>query len=107
MNAPLKSYLLMMYLSMALFFTAEARLTLGRAHTAGYTLLAGICTVLCGAVGAATLAVSLYDTQGFGFPLVECAAALSVAVFAAIRLFSMREATEEEADEHAKVNENA
>lgn len=106
MNSPLKVYLLMMYLAMALFFTAEARLTLGRTHTVSYILLAGLCTVLCGAVGAATLAVSLFDTQGFSLPLIECAAALAVGIFAALRLFSMKNPEEASSDAHAEPIEN-
>ncbi len=88
MNAPVKAYGLMMYLSMALFFTAEARLTLGRQKTASYCLFAGLCLTLCGTVGAAKLIIVLV-TPAYGFSLMECAASLVCALYAAVRLFSL------------------
>ncbi len=105
MNAPIKSYELMMYLSMALFFTAEARLTLGRQKTAAYCLFAGLCLVLCGTAGTAELIISLTSAE-YGFSLMESTSALVCAVFAAVRLFTLDEippapaaAEEEVADE--------
>ncbi len=105
MNAPLKSYELMMYLSMALFFAAEARLTLGRQKAAAYCLFSGLCLVLCGTVGTAELITSLISAE-YGFSLMESASSLVCAVFAAVRLFTLDEIppapveAEEAADEN-------
>ena len=95
MNAPVKSAELMMYLSMALFFTAESRLTLKRQNTASYCLFAGICLVLCGTVGAAELIVSL-TSPAYGFSMLECASVLVCALYAAVRLFTLEEVPAEE-----------
>lgn len=90
MNAPVKTYQLMMYLAMALFFTAETRMALGRFKLTSYCLFAGLCIAICGAVGGAQLVVSLTGANGIVFSLTESAAAVSAALFAAARLFSLR-----------------
>jgi len=101
MNAPLKSYYLMMYLSMALFFTAEARVALDRIKMPAYCLFAGLCTVLAGAVGLSHI---LFALRGYALPLTlpESVTAAAIAVYAALRLFSLQpspEAPAKEADE--------
>ena len=89
MNAPLKSYYLMMYLAMALFFTAEARVVLDRLQTPAYCLFAGLCTVLTGAVGLSHI---LFTLRGYALPLTlpQSIAAGAIAVYAALRLFSLQ-----------------
>ena len=104
MNAPVKSAELMMYLAMALFFTAEARLTLKRQKTAPYCLFAGICLVLCGTVGTAELIASL-TSPVYGFSMLECASVLVCAVYAAIRLFTLEDIPAEEIAAEAAVQE--
>lgn len=95
MNAPLKSYYLIMYLSMALFFTAEARVTLRRTKTPTYCLFAGLCVVLCGAVGISHIVLALRGTV-LTLSLRECIAVSAAALYAAARLFSLTECPKEE-----------
>jgi len=95
MNAPVKLYGLLMYLSLALFFTAETRALLGRLHLPAYCLFAGLCIALCGPVSLSRLAIAVYDAQGFGFSLLESAVLCAAAVFAAVRLFTLCEQPEE------------
>ena len=93
MNAPLKSYYLMMYLSMALFFTAEARTALLRTKIALYCLFAGLCAVLAGGIGISHIVLSL---QGISLPLSQQQSLLSaaIAVYAILRLFFLQETDE-------------
>ena len=112
MNAPVKSYELMTYLSMALFFTAEARLTLGRQKTSVYCLFTGLCLVMCGTVGIAELILALLSPS-YGFTLMESAVSLVCAIFAAVRLFSLDEIppaplkTEETSDKSEEASDEA
>lgn len=94
MNAPVKSYDLMMYLSMALFFTGEARVALKRTQSPSYLFFALLCFVLCTAVGGSHLVIALHDTLGHGFSLTDSAVSLSVALFAAARVFSLQKEPE-------------
>lgn len=97
MNAPLKSYYLMMYLSMALFFTAEARMILGRFRTPSYCLFGSLCLLLGGSVGLSHILLAL---QGTALPLslTDSLPAAASAVYAAFRLFSLRFSGESPAD---------
>lgn len=90
MNAPVKSYDLMMYLSMALFFTAETRAALDRTQTPGFVFFSLLCFVLCIAVAVPQLVISLHDTLGHGFSMTESAVAVAAALYAAARLLSLR-----------------
>lgn len=103
MNAPLKSYYLMMYLSMALFFTAQARLALQRVKTPVYCLFAGFCVILAGAVGIPHIVFAL---QGYGLPLTlrESILCAAIAVYAALSLFSLREVPESTPAEEVQEN---
>ncbi len=104
MNAPLKAYYLMMYLSMALFFTVQARLALQRVKAPSYCLLAGFCVILAGAVGIPHI---IFALQGYGLPLTlqESILCTAIAVYAALSLFSLREVPESTPSE--EVQENA
>lgn len=90
MNSPVKLYDLMMYLSMALFFTSEARVALGRVNSVTYIFFGTCCAVMATAVGGSHFAIALYDTVGHGFSLAESAAHLAIGLFAATRLISFR-----------------
>lgn len=97
MNAPLKAYRLMMYIAMALFFTAEARCALRIPKPPYYAFYGIACVTMCIAVGASHCLVALSDTVGHGFSLVESAAWLCVGLYALTRLLEYGKASEKDA----------
>ena len=86
MNAPVKAYHLMMYIAMALFFTAEARCALHIPKPPFYAFCGIACVTMCTAVGVSHSLVALNDTVGHGFSLVESAAWLCVGLYTLSRL---------------------
>ena len=86
MNSPVKTWDLAMYVSMALFFTAEARCALRIPRPASYAFCGIACVVMCTANGIAHTLVALHDTVGHGFSLVEAAAWVCIALYALSRL---------------------
>lgn len=86
MNAPVKTYDLMMYITMALFFTAEARCALHIPKPPLYAFFGIACETMCIANGVAHSLVALNDPIGHGFSLVESAAWVCIGVFALTRL---------------------
>lgn len=93
MNSPVKTYDLAMYVSMALFFTAEARCALRIPRPASYAFCGIACMVLCAANGIAHILVALHDTVGHGFSLVEAAAWICIALYALSRLLDFGKET--------------
>lgn len=92
MNAPVKTYHLVMYIAMALFFTAEARCALHIPKPPFYAFSGIACTAMCTAVGISHCLVALSDTVGHGFSLVESAAWLCVGLYALTRLLEFAKA---------------
>lgn len=86
MNAPIKTYDLVMYIGMALFFTAEARCALQISRPPLYVLYGIGCVTMCFANGAPRIVVALNDTVGHGFSLVESAAWVCIGLFVLSRL---------------------
>lgn len=98
MNSPLKSYYLLMYLSMALFFTAEARTAIRELQPFSYTLFGSLCFVLSASIGLSQLAIALYDTVGHGFSVIDCALWIAISLFALSRLLSLTAGSKEGTD---------
>ncbi len=96
MNSPLKSYYLLMYLSMALLFSAEARTAIRALQPFTYTFFGTLCFTVSASVGVSQLAIALYDTVGHGFSVIDSALFITVALFALSRLVSLRIETGEE-----------
>lgn len=103
MNAPVKTYDLMMYIAMALFFTAEARCALRIPRPPLYTLYGIACVTMCLANGISHSLVALNDTVGHGFSLVESVAWVCIGLFAFARLleFGRESASEKSTEEIA------
>jgi len=98
MNSPLKSYYLLMYLSMALLFSAEARTAIRELQPFAYTFFGALCFVLSASIGLSQLAIALYDTVGHGFSVIDCALWIAISLFALSRLCSLTVGSEEETD---------
>lgn len=86
MNAPVKTYDLMMFIAIALFFTAEARCALAISKPPFYALYGIACVTMCIANGVAHSLVALHDTVGHGFSLVESVSWVCIGLFALTRL---------------------
>lgn len=101
MNAPVKTYALMMYVAMALFFTAEARCALGIPRPPLYAMYGIACVTMCLVNGISHSMVALNNTVGHGFALVESAAWVCIGLYALCRLleFGRTESVEETANE--------
>ena len=95
MNSPVKSYLLLVYISMALFFSAEARAVLRKPSPFLYTFFASACLIFAGALGLSQIVIALHDTVGHGFSVLDCAVRITVALYAAVRLFTADSAPSE------------
>lgn len=96
MNSPLKSYALLLYISMALFFSAEARAVIKRPLPFLYIFFGGCCLVFTSALGLSQLAIALHDTVGHGFSVLTCALHIAIALYTAVRLFSFTDAPTKE-----------
>ncbi len=101
MNAPIKAYYLLLYLSMALFFSAEARTVIRGTQPFTYTFFGVLCFTASAAVGLSQLAIALYDTVGHGFSVIDSALWIGIALFALSRLISF------DAADTAEVSKNA
>lgn len=88
MNAPVKTYSILMYIAVTLFFTAEVRVVLKRVLPFWYTFFGACCLTFAGAVGLSRAAVALHDTVGHRFSLIECILCVCIALYTASRLFS-------------------
>lgn len=100
MNAPVKSYHLIMYIAMALFFTAEARCALRMPRPALYALYGIACVTMCFTCGISHSLVAMNDTVGHGFSLVESATWSGIGLFALCRLLEYgRDTVPEESQE--------
>lgn len=88
MNSPMKSYLLVMHIAMALFFSAEARAVIRRPSPLMYTFFAAVCMTLTATVSLPQLAIALSDLSESGISVMDCAICLSVCLYAASRLIS-------------------
>lgn len=86
MNSPLKSYGLVLYISLALFFSAEARAVIKKPSAFLYTFFGVCCLTMTVALGLSQFVISLYDTVGHGFSLIDCVLRIAVALYAAARL---------------------
>ncbi|MBQ7334814.1 MAG: hypothetical protein IJW95_05020 [Clostridia bacterium] len=103
MNAPVKTYDLMMYIAMALFFTAEARCALRIPRPPLYALFGIACVTMCLSNGVAHSLVALNDPIGHGFSLVESATWTCIGLFALTRLLEYgRAAVPEKSSEPAQ-----
>ncbi len=89
MNSPLKSYLLLTHISLALFFSAEARSVIKKPSPALYTFFGVCCLTLTAALGLSQLAMALHDTVGHNFSVLDSAARIAISVYTAARLFSL------------------
>ena len=112
MNAPVKICWLLTYISMTLFFTGEARVVLGRTLPFWHTFFGVFCFTMTTSVGLSQLAISLTDTVGHGFSLVDSALFVCIAMYTAARLFTagtpapaVSDAPETEQSEDAHENE--
>ena len=107
MNAPVKICWLLTYIALTRVFTAETRVVLGRALPFWHTLFGVFCLAMTASVGLSQLIISLNDTVGHGFSLIDSALFVSLALYTAVRLFTngtasaskaLSEATENAAD---------
>ena len=110
MNAPIKTYALLMYIAVTLFFSAEVRVALSRVLPFWYTFFGTCCLALTAGVGLSQTAVALHDTVGHGFSLIDSMLCVCIALFTASRLFSFgapTEATDADLPAGEKSNEEA
>ena len=96
MNSPLKSYQLLLYISMALFFSAEAHGIIHRPVPFRYTFFGTCCLAFAAALGLSQIVIAFHDTVGHGFSVLECAIRIAVAVYVAVRLFAASAAPAQE-----------
>lgn len=88
MNSPVKTYYLLMYMAMTLFFSGEVRVVLGRTLPFWYTAFGVMSLCLTAGVGLSHTAIALNDTAGHGFSLIDSAVFVCIALYTAVRLFA-------------------
>ena len=106
MNAPVKICWLLTYISMALFFTGETRVILGRALPFWHTFFGVFCFTMTASVGLSQLVISLNDTVGHGFSLLSSVLFVCIALYTAARLFAAEAAQTEVPEKSEESNEN-
>jgi hypothetical protein len=94
-NSPYKSMLLAAWVGAALFFTAEARIALGRVLPFPHLAYGGICLTLSSAVGFCLAMLALLR----GGDLLEAVPLLSVCLLSGARLLTFRPAPPDEKKE--------
>ncbi len=99
MNSPVKSYLILLHISLALFFSAEARAVIHRPSPLLYTFFAAACLTCSAAVGLSQLVIALRFSDAYGFSVLDCAIYVTVSLYAAARLLSAGTETAEEASQ--------